>query len=284
MSKLPKHKFDPAPLPAGARIALRIEYDGTPFSGWQAQPQLEHVRTVQSEVERALAAIADSPLRVHCAGRTDSGVHATAQWVHFDAPASRSLKAWVLGGNAQLPHTVRIADARLVTTEFHARHSAEARVYDYLFANTPTAPALLAGKALWVRPALDARRMHEAVQLLLGERDFSAFRAAACQSRTPMRCLMRAQVVRGGDFLRLTLVANAFLHHMVRNIVGSLVEVGIGERPVAWLGELLEGRDRTLAAATASPHGLYLTSVHYPSRFLIPDTAAPAFFPEHRAV
>jgi tRNA pseudouridine38-40 synthase len=269
--------FPTAALPAGQRIALRVEYDGAPYAGWQAQPHLDNVRTVQGEVEAALEKVAAAPVRVHCAGRTDAGVHALAQWVHFSAPAERGLKAWVVGGNAQLPPAVRIADAALVAGTFHARHSALARRYDYLIANSATAPALLAGRALWVRDPLDVERMHASLQALLGERDFSAFRAAACQSRTPMRYLESAAVARRGDFLQVRLVANAFLHHMVRNIVGSLVAVGSGARPVDWLQTLLAGRDRRLAAATAPPQGLYLTGVRYPAEFGLREPKMPPF-------
>jgi tRNA pseudouridine38-40 synthase len=270
-------RFSNALLAAGQRLALRVEYDGGPFAGWQAQPQLSGVITVQQELERALASVCAAPLRVHCAGRTDTGVHAVAQWVHFDLPAARGLKACVVGTNAQLRPSVRVADARVVDADFHARHSATARRYDYLIANTPTAPALLVGRALWCRDPLDAASMHRALQPLLGERDFSAFRAAACQSRTPMRFLAGASVTRRGDYVQVRLVANAFLHHMVRNIVGSLLEVGRGARDEQWLERLLAGRDRTVAAATAPPHGLYLTGVEYPERIAIDEVALPPF-------
>ncbi|MEL7045296.1 MAG: tRNA pseudouridine synthase A [Pseudomonadota bacterium] len=172
-----------------------------------------------------------------------------------------------------------VADAHAVESGFHARHSARSRRYDYLIANVAVAPALLAGRTLWVRDFLDAERMHRALQALLGERDFSAFRAAACQSTTPMRFLSAASVTRQGSFLRVRLEANAFLHHMVRNIVGSLVEIGLGREEEGWLAALLESRDRRLAAATAPPDGLYLTGVSYDPLFLLPEDATPAFFP-----
>jgi tRNA pseudouridine38-40 synthase len=274
-----RHHFSPEPLPPGQRLALRVEYDGSGFCGWQAQPHLTHIDTVQADVESALGKIAGQPLRVHCAGRTDTGVHATAQWIHFDAPVPRSLKSWLVGGNAQLPPGIRFTDAHAVAADFHARHSATARQYDYLIANTPCASAILARRVLWVREPLDARRMHEALQHLLGERDFSAFRAASCQSSTPMRCLESAEVLRRGDFVQLRVVANAFLHHMVRNLVGSALQVGLGVQNERWLGELLAGRDRSRAAATAPPDGLYLSGVRYPEEWGLPVTRDLPFFP-----
>jgi tRNA pseudouridine38-40 synthase len=202
-----------------------------------------------------------------------------AQWIHFDAPAARSLKSWIIGGNAQLPPSVRVADGCAVPGDFHARHSATARRYDYLIHNAATASALLAGRALWVRDRMDEHRMHRALQEILGERDFSAFRAASCQSRTPMRCLMTASIERRGTLLRVRLTANAFLHHMVRNIVGSLLPIGQSSAPVEWLAELLEHRDRTKAAATAPPHGLYLTDVHYRPAYDLPPVPDLPLFP-----
>jgi tRNA pseudouridine38-40 synthase len=274
----PTVPFPDSALPPGQRVVLCVEYDGSPYAGWQAQPQLPGVDTVQETLEAALTSVANVPLlRTHCAGRTDAGVHALAQWVHFDAPVSRGLKAWVVGVNAQLPPAVRVVAARPVPEDFHARHSALARSYEYLIANTPTAPALLAGRALWVRQPLDETAMDRAVQALLGERDFSAFRAASCQSRTPMRFLGRARVSRHGHFVQVHLTANAFLHHMVRNIVGSLLPVGLGERPESWPGQLLEDGDRRLAGPTAGPSGLYLSRVVYPEAFGLPDADYPPF-------
>lgn len=272
-------RFSSSTLTAGQRIALRVEYDGTSFSGWQAQPHLPNVSTVQQCLQAALAGVAAAPVVVHCAGRTDTGVHATAQWVHFDTPAARSLKAWIVGTNAHLPAQVRVVGGRPVPDEFHARHSARARRYDYLIANTAVAPALMDRRALWVREPLDAARMHAALQALTGERDFSAFRAAACQSRTPMRCLTEASALREGEWIRIRVEANAFLHHMVRNIVGSALAVGRGEQGRGWLAELLAGRDRTVAAATAPAHGLYLTGVRYADDYGLDAAITPAFFP-----
>ncbi|WOJ94305.1 tRNA pseudouridine(38-40) synthase TruA [Congregibacter variabilis] len=271
--------FSTETLSPGQRIALRVEYDGSRYSGWQAQAQLPKVRTVQTEVETALSKIADCPVRVFCAGRTDTGVHATAQWLHFDAPCARSLKAWIVGANAQLPMDVRLADGLSVNEDFHARHSAVARQYDYLIANSRTPSALLANRIVWVRQPIDEVLMHRSLQDLLGECDFSAFRAASCQSTTPMRFMESAQVFRRGEFVQIRVVANAFLHHMVRNIVGSCLQVGLGEQPQSWLKDLLAQRDRTRAAATAPPHGLYLTGVRYPDSLQVRSATDLPFFP-----
>lgn len=259
------------PLPAGSRIACRVEYNGARYNGWQSQPHL-NVITVQQELEAALSAVANAPLRVHCAGRTDTGVHGHCQIVHFDAPVARSPKAWVLGTNASMAADVRLHWATAVGEDFHARFSATARRYRYLIANTPVRPAMLGGQVSWYRYPLDAELMQRAAQSLLGEQDFSAFRAAACQSSSPMRNVESVSVVRRGDILVVDIQANAFLHHMVRNIVGSLLAVGSGRKPEAWIGELLAAGDRTRAADTAPPDGLYLVDVRYPARFGLPET------------
>lgn len=260
-----------SPALPGTLIACCIEYDGSGYSGWQSQ---RGVGTVQDTLEQALSVVADQAVRVHCAGRTDSGVHAAAQWVHFPAPCKRSLGAWVRGGNANLPRDIRILHAVAVPPDFHARHSALARHYRYIIANTPVPSALCRDRATWVREPLDAARMHGSAQALLGERDFSAFRAASCQSRTPMRCVHQVSVRRSGSLVALDISANAFLHHMVRNIAGSLIAVGVGKREPDWIAALLHCRDRTRAAATAPPDGLYLTGVTYPAHFGLPDNPA----------
>ena len=259
------------PLPAGSRIACRIEYEGSHYSGWQSQPH-PHVDTVQDKLEHGLGEVAGDAVRVHCAGRTDAGVHGHFQVIHFDAPVQRSCKAWVLGGNANLPFDIRIHWAIPVLADFHARFSARARRYRYVIVNTPVRPAMLQGQVTWQRRMLDERAMHEAAQHLLGECDFSAFRAAACQSATPMRNVHSIDVWRRGNIVVVDVRANAFLHHMVRNIVGSLLVVGEGARGPGWLAELLAGRDRTIAAATAPPQGLYLVDVEYPDHFGLPAT------------
>lgn len=263
--------FSTDPLAPGTRIACRIEYDGSAYNGWQAQPH-PGSRTVQQTLEAALAEVAAAPLRVNCAGRTDSGVHGHAQVIHFDAPTARSCKAWVIGTNSRLPPDIRVHWAQPVPADFHARFSALARRYRYLIANTSIRPALLGRQLSWQRQPLDAGRMHAAAQCLLGERDFSAFRAASCQSSTAQRCITHCEVSRRGDLVVIDIQANAFLHHMVRNIAGSLMAVGSGSREPGWIAELLAGRDRTRAADTAPAAGLYLVAVLYPDRFGLPPT------------
>lgn len=265
------YPFAADPLPAGSRIACRVEYDGSCYNGWQSQPHAG-VLTVQDLLEQALAVVADNPLRVQCAGRTDTGVHGFGQIVHFDPPVARSPKAWVLGVNANLPPQIRLHWAQAVPEAFHARFSAVARRYRYIIANTPVRPALLSGQLSWQRRPLDEQRMHRAAQHLLGERDFSAFRAASCQSSTPMRNVSEVSVSRSGELIVVDIKANAFLHHMVRNIVGSLLTVGAGREEPAWIASLLAGRDRTAAADTASADGLYLVDVEYPASFGLPAT------------
>lgn len=251
-----------------ARIALGIEYDGTGFAGWQSQPGQA---TVQDAVESALSRVADHPVKVVCAGRTDAGVHATGQVVHFDSDARRTLWSWVLGANSNLPRAVSVNWARVVADDFHARFSARARSYRYMLLNRATRPGLDATRVAWTHRELDVARMHEAAQSILGEHDFSAFRAQACQARSPVRDLQRLDVSREGDLIRFEIRANAFLHHMVRNLVGCLTAIGIGDREPGWLREVLDGRDRTVAGATASPSGLYLVAVRYDAEHGLPD-------------
>lgn len=227
---------------------------------------------MQEQLELGLGEVAGAPVRVHCAGRTDTGVHGFGQIMHFDAPVQRSSKSWVLGGNANLPVYIRIHWAVPVVAQFHARFSALARRYRYVIANTRVRPALLNGQVTWQRRPLDERVMHEAAQHLLGERDFSAFRAASCQSKTPMRNMHSIDVCRRGDLIIVDVKANAFLHHMVRNIVGSLMAVGYGRKEADWIDELMAGRDRALAAETAPAHGLYLVEVDYPEHYGLPQT------------
>ncbi len=250
------------------RIALGIEYDGTDFLGWQ---RLSHGDTVQATVEQALSFVANEPVEVTCAGRTDSGVHAHCQVVHFDTVAQRAERGWVLGANSRLPSSIAVRWAMPVGADFHARFDARARRYRYVIANRPTRPALMARYVVWERMPLDTVAMHEAAQALLGEQDFSAFRAISCQARTPMRCVHRIEVERDGEQVSVTVQANAFLHHMVRNIVGSLLPVGRGEQPSAWIGQLLAGRNREAAGPTALAHGLRFVGPLYPAASGLPD-------------
>jgi tRNA pseudouridine38-40 synthase len=253
------------------RIALGLEYDGSAFAGWQAQA---HALGVQSAVEAALSKVADHPVVVTAAGRTDAGVHAAMQVVHFDTLASRTERSWVLGANTNLPPQVSALWARQTPDAFHARYSALARRYRYVILNRTPRPALAAHRVSWVRDALDETRMHAAAQQLLGEHDFTSFRAAECQARTPMRCIHEISVARRGDLVILSVMANAFLHHMVRNIAGVLIAIGTGERPVAWPSEVLAARDRRQAGITAPASGLYLHGVRYSSALGLPSEPA----------
>ncbi|MEM8560808.1 MAG: tRNA pseudouridine(38-40) synthase TruA [Pseudomonadota bacterium] len=264
-------RFSNEPLPANGRIVCRVEYNGRSYQGWQWQPQAS-VHTVQSTLQAALSQVANQHIDLICAGRTDAGVHAFAQFVHFETSVSRSAKAWVVGANSNLPLDVRVHWAVAVDQSFHARFSALARRYRYIIANTPVRPAQFVGQLTWQRRQLDHWRMHEAAQALLGERDFSAFRAASCQSKSPMRNVQRVTVTRQGDLVVIDIRANAFLHHMVRNIAGSLIAVGSGLQPIEWIEQLLVGRDRSKAAETAPADGLYLVDVQYPQEFGLPAT------------
>lgn len=252
------------------RVAVGVQYDGSGFQGWQAQRS--GARTVQAVLEQALTQVADHPIRLTCAGRTDAGVHGVGQVAHFDTTAVRSARSWVLGGNAHLPMDLSLRWARDVPDDFHARFSALARRYRYLILNQPHRSALWRGRATWCYRPLDAERMHEAGQVLVGEQDFSSFRAAECQARHPIREIRELTVRRQGDGLVLEVEANAFLHHMVRNIAGVLMAIGAGDRPVEWAREVLARRDRTQAGITAPAEGLYLLAVRYPERFGLPTT------------
>ncbi len=256
--------------PQSRRIALGIEYDGSGFCGWQMQSH--GTRTVQHEIERALSIVADHGVQVVCAGRTDTGVHATGQVVHFDTHAERQTKAWVMGVNANLPDDVCVHWARPVGADFSARFSATRRSYRYVIQQRTARPALYHQRVAWVYQELDTRAMHEAAQALLGENDFSSFRSSACQSEHAMRFMQSVEVSAEGMFVYFDIRANAFLHHMVRNIVGSLIKVGTGERPASWIGELLALRDRTRAGPTAPAEGLYLVAVQYPDEYGLPDS------------
>jgi tRNA pseudouridine38-40 synthase len=249
------------------RIALGIAYDGAPFAGWQSQPA---GNTVQDRLEAAVAAIAERPVRLTAAGRTDAGVHATAQVAHFDVDVARPESAWVRGTNSSLPQAIAVQWATEVDGEFHARYSAASRTYRYVLYNHAVRPSVLAGKVGWFHLPLDVERMRTAARALVGRHDFSAFRSAECQAQTPVRELSGVDVERRGDYVLFELSANAFLHHMVRNVVGCLVHVGKGAAPPEWLAEVLASRDRSRAVATFGPGGLYLTAVTYPQRWNLP--------------
>ena len=266
-----------AQFAAGDRVALALEYQGSAFFGWQAQRKL-NLPTVQETLDNALSQIASAPITTVCAGRTDTGVHASYQVVHFETPVARTEKAWVFGGNTSLPDGVAIKWARPVPPEFHARFSATARRYRYIIHNHPTRSAHLGTLTTFFPHVLDVELMHSEAQHLLGEQDFSSFRGAGCQSNTAMRNVHQVMVSRCGDFIVVDIQANAFLLHMVRNIVGTLLAVGSGRKPPGWTAQVFAAKDRTLAAATAPPQGLYLVDVHYPSEFALPPSAlGPAF-------
>jgi tRNA pseudouridine38-40 synthase len=259
------------------RVALGVEYDGSPYSGWQKQAAPE-LPTVQSALENSLGKIADHELSVVCAGRTDKGVHACCQVIHFDSKNLRETKAWVTGTNSLLPPAIRVLWAKPVSDGFHARFSALSRRYIYVITNQAVGSAILAHKVTHIHAKLDVAAMHEAAQYLLGENDFSAFRAAGCQSNSPCRNVHFLQVKPHGAYILLDIQANAFLQHMVRNIAGMLLEVGRGERAPEWAEELLVGKNRCAAGVTASPHGLYLVHVSYPADFKLPETTVgPSF-------
>ena len=249
------------------RVALCIEYDGTDFFGWQ---RLAHGPSVQAEVESALAFVADHSVEVTCAGRTDAGVHARCQVVHFDTRAERDPRAWELGATTRLPRAIAVLWAQVMPDEFHARFSARARRYRYAILNRAIRPALDARFLSWERVPLDAEAMHAAAQVLLGEQDFSSFRAVSCQARHARRNVTAISVRRDGERVIVEIEANAFLHHMVRNIVGSLLEVGRGERPIDWIAELLAARDREIAGVTAMPQGLTFLGPRYPAEWRLP--------------
>lgn len=252
------------------RIALAVEYAGPGFCGFQSQPG---GCGVQDALERALGAIAGHGVAVTAAGRTDAGVHAVSQIVHFDTDAGRPATAWVRGVNSHLPPAAAVLWAQPVTdATFHARFAATARHYTYLLCDRPERPALNASRVGWYHRPLDVTAMEASAQCLVGEHDFSSFRAAECQAKTPVKTVARMAVARHGEFIRIDCSANAFLHHMIRNIVGALVYVGAGRRPVEWIAELLAARDRTRGAPTFAPEGLYFRGADYDARFELPAT------------
>ncbi len=249
------------------KIALGLQYNGTDYNGWQKQSNLQ---TVQETVEFALSNVANQVVSVYCAGRTDAGVHASAQVIHFETTVNRPIEAWISGTNSYLPSDIRIQWAKPVTGEFHARFSATARRYHYLIYNHRVQSALLHDLTTWEYQPLNHKKMQEAAQYLLGEQDFSSFRSSECQSKTPMRNIINLEVKRIEKFVIIDIKANAFLHHMVRNIAGVLIKIGQEKKPVHWAEEVLHACDRTKASITTPPNGLYLVGVDYPDKFAIP--------------
>jgi len=265
-------------LPVGIkRYAAVVSYDGSAFCGFQKQ---KHSPSVQQELERALSSVANAELVVSCAGRTDTAVHASYQVIHFDTAAERTGRNWLKGANSQLPDSISLLWAEQVPESFHARFSATSRTYRYVMHSSCARPAILSQGLTWVRYPLDIEPMQEACQYLLGEQDFSAFRGAGCQSHSPFRNITRAKIIRVGQLIVFEVSANAFVLHMIRNMVGSLMEVGFGRKQPDWIAELIDGKDRCKSAATAAPNGLYLVDVVYPENFAIaPIPRGPLFLP-----
>ncbi len=256
-------------------IAAGIEYQGTQYCGWQKQ---SHSPSVQACLESALSQIADTPITVFCAGRTDTGVHAKGQVIHFETNVERPERAWTRGVNTLLPKDIAVQWVKTMPSDFHARFSAVSRQYHYVIVNTPYRPGILSNRVTWEAQSLDAELMHIAAQSLLGEQDFSTFQAASCQSTSSFRCVFSVNVIRQDDCVIVDITANAFLHHMVRNIVGSLMSVGLKKKGVDWIAYLLREKNRCLAAPTAPAEGLYLTQVSYPEQYALPLPKALGLF------
>lgn len=247
------------------RIAMAVEYDGSSYSGWQLQKETSN--TVQSVVESAISQVANETIRIHVAGRTDTGVHATAQVIHFDTQAERSERSWVFGANANLPKNVVTLWAQAVSDDFHARFSATRRSYRFVIYSRNVRPTFLAGRVTWTHKPLDIVPMMEAAKYLLGEHDFSSFRAVGCQANSPVRTITRLELSQQGPYTFIDIEANAFLYHMVRNVAGVLMKIGAGEAEPKWCQDVLNFRDRTQGGVTAPAAGLYLVGVEYPEEF-----------------
>lgn len=260
------------------RIALGVRYDGTRFHGWQSQSSEAELPTLQANVERAVGRVANHPINLTCAGRTDAGVHASSQIVHFDTQVDRTEKAWVFGANSNLPPEISVLWAKETPEDFHARYSATSRRYRYVLYNHDVKPAILRNFVGCYYRTLDVELMQEAANYLVGKHDFSSFRGAGCQSTSPIRNMLELSVHRQRRMVIIETCANAFLLHMVRNIVGSLIEVGVGARPPEWIKEVLESRDRRCAGVTIAPSGLYLVHVSYPDKYCLPQTPKGPFF------
>jgi len=258
------------------KIALGVEYDGHNFSGWQIQRA--NIRTVQQVVENALSSVADSDIRVHCAGRTDTGVHASGQVVHFETDVHRDMRAWIWGSNSNLPTDACVLWAKEVESDFHARFSARKRRYRYVILNRPIRPTYLAFRTTWIYRELNVEKMQRAANYLVGEHDFNAYRAIGCQAKSSIRQIHTLRITRQGQFVIIDVEANAFLHHMVRNIAGVLIDIGCGKQTENWARQILEGKDRTLGGVTASSCGLYFMHVTYDSRYDLPQSNDNPYF------
>ncbi len=258
------------------KYAIGIEYCGAAYCGWQRQP---HCESVQQNLESALGFVADHPIELVCAGRTDAGVHAIEQVAHFETSAERSERAWVLGSNCRLPRDIRLKWAVPVVDDFHARFSARARSYRYIILNSPVPSAIFHDRSSWEFQTLDQTAMQDCAQILLGEHDFSSFRAAGCQAKSSSRNVHEISVIRQGDMIFLDISANAFLYHMVRNIAGSLIAVGKGDRDPGWFADVFEARDRSVAEKTAAAAGLYFLQASYEEQYKLPTMAGkPVLF------
>lgn len=249
------------------KIAMRVEYNGVGYSGWQSNPG---VTTVQERVEMAISKVANHPVKVICAGRTDTGVHGVGQIIHFETESQRTITSWIMGCNTYLPKDISISWANSVSEDFHARFSAEKRRYRYVIFNRKVRPALLQDRVTWEYRPLDEKRMFEASRHLLGTHDFTSFRDSQCQAHSPVRTVLRLDITRRQEMVLIDIEANAFLHHMVRNVSGVLLAIGRGEKEPDWAKEVLEARDRTVAGVTAASGGLYFMEVSYPEQYGIP--------------
>jgi len=250
------------------RVALGLSYDGSAYHGWQSQYNLE---SVQQTVEQAVAKVADHPVQIVCAGRTDTGVHALGQVVHFDTTAIRESRGWLFGINTNLPRDIRVHWVHPVANDFHARFSAIRRSYRYVIYNDQVASALLRNQTSWYCQPLDENRMTQAASYLIGEHDFSSYRAAQCQAHSPVRTIHKLTITRQDKFIFIDVTANAFLHHMIRNIAGVLTAIGAGKQEPIWAQEVLEAKNRGVGGVTALPNGLYFKEVIYPAEFNIPN-------------
>lgn len=259
------------------RYALCVEYAGAAYKGWQIQRE-DNVPSVQEAIEKALSVIANAPVNVICAGRTDSGVNATYQIIHFDSPTHREERAWVLGTNANLPDDIAVQWAKPVNTDFHARFSALERRYRYLIYSNPVKPAILPRGITWTHKPLDVEKMQSAANYLIGEHDFTSYRAVACQAKSPVRTVKHFRVYQAGHLVVLDVCANAFLHHMIRNFAGVLMSIGAGEAEPVWAQQVLKAKDRRQGGVTAPPFGLYFVDAKYPDEFDLPKSPIGPYF------